>query len=163
MVTEKAKHLYEANNVYTHAELEARHEIELEKYIKRVQIEARIMGELATSHVLPPAIKYQNILIQNIKGLKEIGLPVSAYTNQQQILEKISEHISKISELVGKMIEARKIANNIDDTRTMAIAYNSQVKEPFFDTIRYHVDKLEILVDDKEWVLSKYREMLFLR
>jgi glutamine synthetase len=163
MVTEKAKHLYEANGVYTHIELEARHEIELEKYVKRVQIEARIMGELATSHVLPPAIKYQNILIQNIKGLKEIGLPVSAYTNQQQILEKISEHISKVSELVGKMIEARKIANNISDTRTKAIAYNSQVKEPFFDEIRYHVDKLELLVDDKEWVLSKYRELLFLR
>ena len=163
MVTEKAKHLYEANGVYTHIELEARHEIELEKYIKRVQIEARIMGELATSHVLPPAIKYQNILIQNIKGLKEIGLPVSAYTNQQQILEKISEHISKVSEKVGKMIEARKIANNISDLRTKAIAYNSQVKEPFFDEIRYHVDKLELLVDDKEWVLSKYRELLFLR
>ncbi len=163
MVTDKAKHLYEANGVYTHIELEARHEIELEKYIKRVQIEARIMGELATSHVLPPAIKYQNILIQNIKGLKEIGLPVSAYTNQQAILEKISEHISKVSELVGKMIEARKIANNITDTRTKAIAYNSQVKEPFFDEIRYHVDKLELLVDDKEWVLSKYRELLFLR
>ena len=121
------------------------------------------MGELATSHVLPPAIKYQNILIQNIKGLKEIGLPVSAYTNQQQILEKISQHISKISELVGKMIEARKIANNISDSRTKAIAYSSQVKEPFFDEIRYHVDKLELLVDDKEWVLSKYRELLFLR
>jgi len=163
MITEKAKHLYEANGVYTHIELEARHEIELEKYIKRVQIEARIMGELATSHVLPPAIKYQNILIQNIKGLKEIGLPVSAYTNQQQILEKISEHISKVSEQVGKMIEARKIANNITDTRTKAIAYSSQVKEPFFDEIRYHVDKLELLVDDKEWVLSKYRELLFLR
>ena len=163
MITEKAKHLYEANGVYTHIELEARHEIELEKYIKRVQIEARIMGELATSHVLPPAIKYQNILFQNIKGLKEIGLPVSAYTNQQQILEKISEHISKVSEQVGKMIEARKIANNITDTRTKAIAYSSQVKEPFFDEIRYHVDKLELLVDDKEWVLSKYRELLFLR
>jgi glutamine synthetase len=163
MITDKAKHLYESNGVYTHIELEARHEIELEKYIKRVQIEARIMGELATSHVLPPAIKYQNILIQNIKGLKEIGLPVSAYTNQQAILEKISQHISKISELVGKMIEARKIANNITDTRTKAIAYNSQVKEPFFDEIRYHVDKLELLVDDKEWVLSKYRELLFLR
>ena len=163
MVTDKAKHLYEVNGVYTHIELEARHEIELEKYIKRVQIEARIMGELATSHVLPPAIKYQNILIQNIKGLKEVGLPVSAYTNQQAILEKISEHISKVSELVGKMIEARKIANNITDTRTKAIAYNSQVKEPFFDEIRYHVDKLELLVDDKEWVLSKYRELLFLR
>jgi len=163
MVTEKAKHLYETNGVYTHVELEARHEIELEKYIKRVQIEARIMGELATSHVLPPAIKYQNTLIQNIKGLKEIGLPVSAYTNQQQILEKISQHISKVSEMVGKMIDARKIANNITDTRTKAIAYSSQVKEPFFDEIRYHVDKLELLVDDKEWVLSKYRELLFLR
>src|SRR5215469_15994595 len=163
MVTGKAKSLFESNGVYTHAELEARHEIELEKYIKRVQIEARIMGELATSHVLPPAIKYQNILIQNIKGLKEIGLPATAYSNQQMILEKISEHISKISELVGKMIEARKIANNISDTRTKAIAYNSQVKEPYFDQIRYHVDKLELLVDDKEWVLSKYRELLFLR
>ena len=163
MVTDKAKHLYEANGVYTHIELEARHEIELEKYIKRVQIEARIMGELATSHVLPPAIKYQNILIQNIKGLKDIGLPVSAYTNQQQILEQISEHISKVSEYVAKMIEARKIANAITDTRTKAIAYNSQVKEPFFDQIRYHVDKLELLIDDQEWVLSKYRELLFLR
>ena len=163
MVTEKAKHLYESNGVYTHIELEARHEIELEKYIKRVQIEARIMGELATSHVLPPAIKYQNILIQNIKGLKELGLKESAYSNQQLILEQISEHIGKISEFVAKMIEARKIANAMTDTRTKAIAYNSQVKEPFFDQIRYHVDKLELLIDDKEWVLSKYREILFLR
>jgi glutamine synthetase len=163
MVTEKAKHLYESNGVYTHIELEARHEIELEKYIKRVQIEARIMGELATSHVLPPAIKYQNILIQNIKGLKELGLKESAYSNQQLILEQISEHIGKVSEFVAKMIEARKIANAMTDTRTKAIAYNSQVKEPYFDQIRYHVDKLELLIDDKEWVLSKYREILFLR
>ncbi|HEY4206768.1 MAG TPA: glutamine synthetase III [Puia sp.] len=163
MVTEKAKHLYEANGVYSHIELEARHEIELEKYIKRVQIEARIMGELATSHVLPPAIKYQNILIDNIKGLKDLGLKDSAYSNQKAILEKISEHIGKVSAMVAKMIEARKVANAITDTRTKAIAYNSQVKEPFFDEIRYHVDKLELLVDDNEWVLSKYREMLFLR
>jgi glutamine synthetase len=163
MVTEKAKHLYETNGVYSHIELEARHEIELEKYIKRVQIEARIMGELATSHILPPAIKYQNTLIENIKGLKELGLKESAYANQKAILEKISEHIGKVSALVEKMIEARKVANAITDTRTKAIAYNSQVKEPFFDDIRYHVDKLELLVDDKEWVLSKYREMLFLR
>lgn len=163
MVTDKAKNLFESNGVYTHVELEARHEIELEKFIKRVQIEARIMGELATSHVLPPAIKYQNILIDNIKGLKELGLKESAYSNQKAILENISEHIGKVSELVEKMIEARKVANNISNTRTKAIAYNSQVKEPFFDEIRYHVDKLELLVDDKEWVLSKYRELLFLR
>jgi glutamine synthetase len=163
MVTEKAKHLFEDNNIYTHAELEARHEIELEQYIKKVQIEARIMGELATSHILPPSIKYQNTLIENIRGLKELGLKESTYTNQKQILEKISDHIGKVSELVEKMIEARKIANAMSDTRTKAIAYCSQVKEKFFDDIRYHVDKLELLVDDQEWLLPKYREMLFLR
>jgi glutamine synthetase len=121
------------------------------------------MGEMATSHILPPAIKYQNTLIQNIVGLKEIGLPESSYSNQKQILGKISDHIGKISELVEKLIEARKISNAITDTRTKAIAYNSQVKEPYFDEIRYHADKLELLVDDSEWVLPKYREMLFLR
>ncbi|HEX2846276.1 MAG TPA: glutamine synthetase III [Chitinophagaceae bacterium] len=163
MVTEKAKHLFESNNIYSHSELEARHEIELEKYIKKVQIEGRIMGELATSHVLPPAIRYQNLLAKNISGLKEAGLPESAYSNQKQILDKISEHINKASDLVEKMIEARKICNAIQDTRTKAIAYQSQVKDTFFDQIRYHVDKLELLVDDKEWYLPKYREMLFLR
>lgn len=163
LVTDKAKRLYEENNVLNHVELEARHEIELEKYIKKVQIEARIMGELCTSHILPPAIKYQNTLIENISGLKELGLKESSYANQKQILEKISEHISKISDLVGKMIEARKICNAMSDTRTKAIAYNSQVKEPYFDEIRYHVDKLELLVDDSEWLLPKYREILFLR
>ncbi|MBN8878259.1 MAG: glutamine synthetase III [Sphingobacteriales bacterium] len=163
MVTEKAKHLFESNNIYSHSELEARHEIELEKYIKKVQIEGRIMGELATSHVLPPAIRYQNLLAKNINGLKAVGLPESAYSNQKQILDKISEHINKASDLVEKMIEARKICNAIQDTRTKAIAYQSQVKDTFFDQIRYHVDKLELLVDDKEWYLPKYREMLFLR
>lgn len=163
MVTEKSKHLFESNDVLTHVELEARHEIELEKYIKRVQIEARIMGELCTSHVLPAAIKYQNILINNIKGLKEVGLADSSYMNQKQILEKISQHISTLSDLVEKMIEARKVCNAMDNTRTKAIAYESQVKAPFFDAIRYSVDKLELLVDDTYWPLPKYREMLFLR
>jgi glutamine synthetase len=163
LLTNKAKHLFEENGVLSHVELEARHEIELEKYIKMVQIEARIMGELCTSHILPPSIKYQNTLIENIKGLKEIGLKESTYIHQKQILEKISEHISKVSELVSKMIEMRKICNAMEDTRTKAIAYCSQVKEPFFDTIRYHVDKLELLVDDNEWLLPKYREILFLR
>lgn len=163
MVTKKAKHLFESNNVYNHAELEARHEIELEKYIKKVQIESRIMGELATSHILPAAIRYQNMLANNIKGLKEVGMKEAAFANQKQILEKISEHINELSDLVGKMIEARKVCNNMDSTRTKAIAYCSQVKETFFDQIRYHVDKLELLVDDKEWYLPKYREILFLR
>ena len=163
MVTDKAKHLFESNGVYSHIELEARHEIELEKYIKKVQIEARIMGELATSHILPAAITYQNILITNITGLKEIGLSESSYANQKQILEKISLHIDKASELVENMIQARKKCNAIADTREKAIAYCEQVKEAFFDQIRYHVDKLELLVGDQYWILPKYREMLFLR
>lgn len=163
MVTDKAKALFKNNNIYTHSELEARHEIELEKYIKKVQIESRIMGELATSHILPPAIRYQNLLANNIKGLKEAGLPESAYSNQKQILDKISEHINKASDLVEQMIEARKYCNNIENTREKAVAYQTKVKDAFFDQIRYHADKLELLVDDKEWYLPKYREMLFLR
>ena len=163
MVTKKAKALFENNHVYSHSELEARHEIELEKYIKKVQIESRIMGEIATSHILPPAIRYQNILISNIKGLMDIGMKESGYVNQRQILDEISEHINKTSDLVKQMIEARKAANNIVDTREKAIAYCNEVKEKFFDQIRYHVDKLELLVDDREWYLPKYREMLFLR
>lgn len=163
MVTDKAKQLFENNHVYSHGELEARHEIELEKYIKKVQIESRIMGELATSHILPAAIRYQNLLANNIRGLKESGLKETAFANQKQILEKISEHINSTSELVEKMIEARKVCNNMEHTRTKAIAYQSQVKDAFFDDIRYHVDKLELLVDDREWYLPKYRELLFLR
>jgi glutamine synthetase len=163
MVSEKSKNLFESNHVLTHVELEARHEIELEKYIKKVQIEARVMGELATSHILPAAIKYQNELITNIKGLKEIGLKEEAYANQKQILTKVSEHVNKMSELVEKMIQARKKANAIADTREKAIAYCDTIKEAYFDQIRYHADKLELLVGDEYWLLPKYREMLFLR
>jgi glutamine synthetase len=163
MVTEKAKHLFESNNVYTHEELEARHEIELEKYIKKVQIEARIMGDLAINHILPAAIEYQNKLIANVKGLKDAGLTDKTYCVQQKILNEISDHIQTVYTKVDEMVEARKVANNIDNTRTKAIAYCSQVKEKFFDEIRYHVDKLEHLVSDEEWTLPKYREILFLR
>jgi glutamine synthetase len=163
MVTDRAKKIFEGNGVYTHAELEARHEIELEKYIKKVQIEARIMGELATSHILPAAIRYQNVLLENIRGLKEAGFDADAYANQKQILVKISEHISKVSDLVEKMIQARKKVNVIENTREKAIAYSEQVKEAFFDKIRYSVDKLELLIGDQYWALPKYREMLFLR
>ncbi len=163
MVTAKAKKLFETNDVYSHVELEARHEIELEKYIKKVQIESRMMGELATSHILPPAIRYQNLLANNIKGLKDAGVAETGYSNQMQVLNQISLHINQLSDLVEKMIEARKLCNNMDNIRTKAIAYQSQVKDVFFDNIRYHADKLELLVDDREWYLPKYRAMLFLR
>ncbi|HVX25983.1 MAG TPA: glutamine synthetase III [Parafilimonas sp.] len=163
MVTDKAKHLFESNDVYTHTELEARHEIELEKYIKKVQIEARVMGDLAINHIIPDALEYQNLLIKNIKGLKEAGISESSYSAQTKILNEISNHLQEVYTKVNAMVEERKIANNMTDTRTKAIAYNSQVKEQYFDDIRYHADKLETLVNDKTWTLPKYRELLFLR
>ena len=162
-LSDKVKHLFASNDIYSHSELEARHEIMLEAYIKKVQIEARTMGELATSLILPSAVKYQNILITNIKGLKEAGLGEEAYANQLSILSEISTHINAMSGGVRKMIEARKKANVITDTREKAIAYCDDIKGEYFDDIRYHVDKLELLVDDEHWLLPKYREMLFLR
>jgi glutamine synthetase len=163
MVTEKAMKLFTGNKIYNHAELEARHEIELEKYIKKVQIEGRLMAELATTHILPAAIRYQNLLVNNICGLKEAGLPEDAYANQKQILDMMSRHINELSDGVEQMIEARKKCNAMTNTREKAIAYCNEVKEAFFDKIRYHADKLELVVDDKEWYLPKYRELLFLR
>ncbi|MGN6214254.1 glutamine synthetase III family protein [Parafilimonas sp.] len=163
MVSDKAKELFESNKVYTHSEIEARHEIELEKYIKKVQIEARVMGDLALNHIIPSVVEYQNVLIENIRGLKEAGLPESAYASQLEILKRISGHLQEVYTKVKDLIEHRKIANNMTDTRTKAIAYCSDVKEKFFDGIRYHADKLETLVNDDNWTLPKYRELLFLR
>jgi len=163
MVTEKAANLFKNNGVYSHTELEARYEIELEKYIKKVQIEARVMGDLALNHILPVAINYQNILITNVKGLKETGLPEAAYASQLAILKEVSEHIQAVYNNVDAMVEARKVANNLAHSKDKALAYCEDVKAPFFDVIRYHVDKLEHLVADSEWRLPKYREMLFLR
>ena len=162
-ITEKAKKLFSANEIYTHPELEARHEIMLEEYVKKVQIEARVMGELATTVILPSAIKYQNVLLTNVTGLKEAGLNESAYANQLQVLTKVSEHIAVMSDSVEKMIEERKKANELTNSRDKAIAYCDKVKGQYFDVIRYHVDKLEVLVDDAYWMLPKYREILFLR
>jgi glutamine synthetase len=162
MVTEKALSLFEKHSIYTHPELEARHEIELEKYIKRVQIEGRVIGDLAGNHILPSAIRYQNVLITNIKGLKDIGAAASTYKAQLLVLNEISEHINTVQTLCEEMTEARKEANNLSSSRDKAIAYCEKVK-PYYDTIRYAVDKLELLVDDSDWELPKYRELLFLR
>jgi glutamine synthetase len=162
MVTKKALSLFEKHNIYTHAELEARHEIELEKYIKRVQIEGRVIGDLAGNHILPSAIRYQNVLITNIKGLKDLGIGESSYKAQLLVLTEISEHINTVQTLCEEMTEARKEANAIAGSREKAIAYCEKVK-PYYDTIRYAVDKLELLVDDSDWELPKYRELLFLR
>ena len=162
-LTKKSKDLFESNDIYNHAELEARHEIMLEDYVKKVQIEARIMGELATTYILPSAVKYQNILIENIKGLKEAGLKPASYANQLQLVEAISNHMAIMSDSVEKMIEERKKANELTNSRDKAIAYCEKVKGQYFDVIRYNVDKLELMVDDVHWLLPKYREILFLR
>jgi glutamine synthetase len=162
MITEAALKLFEDNNIYNHAELEARHEIELEKYIKKVQIESRLMVELASTHIIPAAVRYQSSLINNLRGLKEIGLDTSSGCTRAAV-EKLSQHIEEASKAVDAMVEARKKCNDIADTREKAIAYCTDVKEAWFDKLRYHADKLEQLVDDKEWSLPKYRELLFLR
>ncbi len=160
--TERTKKLFEDHKIFTHIELEARHEIMLEEYVKKVQIEARLVGYLASNSILPPSVQYQNTLIENVKGLKDLGLTVESYRSQLNIIENISKHIQGVSENVEKMIEARKKANDIENMHERAFAYCDTVK-PYFDTIRYHADKLELVVDDKLWSLPKYREMLFLR
>ena len=163
MVTEKSKKLFKDNGIFTHAELEARYEIELETYIKKVQIEARVMGDLATNHIIPAAIKYQNDLLKNVSLLREAALPEKLYKGQLTLLKDVSTHIQQVYENTYAMVEERKVTNNLTDSREKAIAYEAKVKAQYFDKIRYHVDKLEQLVDDELWTLPKYREMLFLR
>jgi glutamine synthetase len=162
LVTEQAKNVFTSMHIYTEKELHARYEILLEDYIKRVQIDARVLGDLCTNYILPAAIKYQNELIDNIKGLKELKLEETAWASQKKILTKISEHIAVISRGVEDMIEARKQANKLTDPHERAVIYCDKVK-PFFDKVRYHCDKLEFLVADEDWRLPKYRELLFLR
>lgn len=159
---ENVKALFEKHAIFTHTELEARHEIMLEDYVKKVQIEARLMGNIASESILPAALKYQNLLIDNVKGLKDIGLDKNAYSAQIEIIEVMSKHINIISKHVEQMIEARKKANNMGTMHQKAFAYCNEVK-PHFDIIRYHADKLELIVDDNLWSLPKYREMLFMR
>ncbi|MGA8853220.1 MAG: glutamine synthetase III, partial [Christiangramia sp.] len=164
-ISKKTISLYKELDVMNKTEVEARHEIELEEYAMRIQIEGRILGDIARNHVIPTAIRYQNILIKNVTGLKAIY--ADEYTRhakeQLEIIESISAHIASINSNVNAMIEARKIANKIeDDAEKKAFAYCDDVK-PFFEEIRYHCDKLELLVDDELWPLTKYREMLFTR
>lgn len=161
-VTDAAKKVFFNNGIYSERELEARHEILLEEYVKKVQIEARILGYIATNHILPAAVNYQNVLVENVKGLKDLGLGESSYKAQLNLLKVISEHIQQINDNVEAMIEARKKANNVDDMHKRASMYCNDVKT-YFDKIRYHADKLELLVDDKTWPLPKYRELLYLR
>jgi len=163
-VSKKSIALFEEMGVMNKKEVVARHEIELEDYSMRIQIEGRILGDIARNHIVPTAIRYQNILIENVRGLKEIFVDdFEKHSKEQLILIKeISEHIENINADINSMIEERKTANKIEDAEERAIAYCDKVK-PYFDEIRYHCDKLEMLVDDELWPMTKYRELLFTR
>jgi glutamine synthetase len=160
-LTKKSLELFERHEVLSHKEVEARNEIRLESYIKRVQIEARVMGDLAMNHIVPTAINYQSKLIENARGLKELGFADTK--SVLQTIKEISSHIDTIKNNVRAMIEERKRVNQITDSHKRAIAYCDDIKEKYFDTIREAVDELELLVDDEDWPLVKYRELLFLR
>jgi len=161
-VSKKTIELFSEMGVMNHVEVESRYEIELEEYVKKIQIEGRVLGDIARNHVVPTAIRYQNVLIENVKGLKEIfGKDFEKIAKEQiSLIKEISEHIEGINTKVEKMTEERKKANALTSTEKMADAYCDKVK-PYFEEIRYHADKLELLVDDELWTLTKYRELLF--
>ncbi|PZR24776.1 MAG: glutamine synthetase type III, partial [Azospira oryzae] len=159
-LTKKSLDLFEKHGVMNHKEVEARNEIRLESYIKRVQIEARVMGDLAMNHIIPTAINYQTKLIANANGLKGLGVDNKAVV---QTIKEISGHIDLIKKNVRAMIEERKRLNKLSDTHKKAVGYCDDIKEKYFDVIRDSVDKLELLVDNEDWPLVKYRELLFLR
>jgi len=162
LISDKTLKLFEDMSVYNKREGHARHEILLENYFKKLQIEARVMGEMVNNVIIPATISYQTELIENVKGLKEIGLDKTAYAAQLDIIGKISHHINTISADVKAMVDARKKANIIEDSRERAIVYDETVKS-YFDGIRYHVDKLEQVVADNKWPLPKFRELLFIK
>jgi glutamine synthetase len=161
-VSQQALDLFKEMNVMNHVEVEARYEIELEEYTKKIQIEGRVLGDIARNHVIPTAIRYQNTLIENVKGLKDIFGDDFKKIGKEQIvlIKEISEHIEGINTKVEEMTEARKEANVLTDAQIMAEAYCDKVK-PYFEVIREHCDKLELLVDNEIWTLTKYRELLF--
>jgi glutamine synthetase len=160
LVTPKAKALFIENGIYSERELEARHEIMLEDYVKKVQIEARILGNMATNHILPAAVKYQNILVENVRSLKEIGIKEAGYKAQLNMLNVIGGHIQNMSDNVEAMIAARKVANNEPSMHKRAEMYCNNIKS-MFDNIRYAADKLELLVDNSLWPIPTYHEMLY--
>jgi len=164
-LTEKSMKLFKDLGILTEREIIARNHVRLDTYTKKIQIEARVLGDLAINHIVPIAVKYQTVLVENVKGLKDIfgdkeykDLAVGRI----ELIKTIGEHISYIRAKVEEMIEARKVANKIEDEREKASAYANTVS-PFLDDIRYHIDKLELIVDDEIWPLPKYRELLFNR
>ena len=147
--------MFEDMHVMNRHELEARNEIKWETYQKKIQIEARVLGDLCMNHIIPVATKYQSELVDNVHKIQ-----LTAYNID--LIEKINKHTSFIAENVEAMVEKRKVVNKIEDMRALAVAYHDEIA-PYFDQIRYHIDKLELIVEDEMWTLPKYRELLFIR
>jgi glutamine synthetase len=159
-LSRKSKSLFKRHKVFTDVEVQARNEIMLGNYIMKIQIESRIMSDLAMNHIIPTAIAYQNKLIKNASGLQSLGIKNESVVTT---IERISTYIESIQNNCIDMIKERKRVNQIEDTAKRAIAYCDDVKEKYFEPIRHAVDKLELIVDDEDWPLVKYREMLFLK
>lgn len=159
-----SKKLFIENNIFTEKELEARTEVRYENYTKKIQIESRVLGQIAINQIVPTAIEYQTRLVENVKGLKEIfGAEFKTIASgRMDLIKQISEHTSNIKSLVAEMEEARKVANNITEVREMAYQYSIKVF-PFIEQLRYHIDKLERIVDNEMWPLPKYTELIFTR
>jgi len=153
-------------NVLSEVELHARNEVKWEIYTKKIQIESRVLGDLALNHIIPVSIAYQSVLLKNVANLKNIFSESDKFIEmaeeQIRLIEKVSIHVNAVNVKVHEMIDARKIANNIESEREKAIDYHDKVA-PYLDEIRYHVDKLELIVDNEMWPLPKYRELLFIR
>jgi glutamine synthetase len=164
-ISKQSINMFAATGVLNEKELHARNEVKWDVYTKKVQIEARVLGDLAMSHIIPVATRYQGLLLDNVYKIKALYDNERALTLTAQncaLIEEISEHLNIIKERVDQMIEARKVANIIENEREKAVAYCCTVI-PFFEEIRYHIDKLELIVDNEMWTLPKYRELLFLR
>lgn len=164
-LTDQTKELFASQEVLSAKELEGRAEVEFEKFTMKVQIEARVLGDLAINHIVPTAVQYQTTLLENVKNMKEVfaadEFEELAHA-RKELIREIGGHISAIKAKVKEMVEARKIANVIDDSIKKAKAYDKTVR-PYLDDIRYHIDKLELTVDNELWPLPKYRELLFVR
>ena len=157
--------MFEATGVMTRKELEARNEVKWETYTKKIQIEGRVLGDLVMNHIVPVAISYQTKLIDNVFKMKSLFAAEEAEklsAGNVAIIKEISERTAYIKEHVDAMVEARKVANKIASEREKAIAYHDNIA-PMLELIRYHIDKLELIVDDQMWTLPKYRELLFIR
>ena len=162
---ESSVRMFESTGVMTRKELEARNEVKWETYTKKIQIEARVLGDLAMNHIIPTATRYQTSLIDNVYKMKDLfpADKASALSSRNlEIIEDIANRTNFIKEKVDEMVEARKVANKIESEREKAIAYHDKIV-PMLEAIRYHIDKLELVVDDQIWTLPKYRELLFIR